>query len=77
MVKTIERILKDSAGIPRFGDTPMFQKITYVNQQNRQEYPEYMMNRDCRYTVKRSIPHPQNNSTTQEETRVSAMKAGE
>ena len=55
----------------------MFQKTTYINQQNGQEYPEYMMNRDCRYTVKRSIPHPQNNSTTQEETRVSAMKAGE
>ena len=45
-LRDIERILKDSAGIPKSGETPMFQKTTYVNQQNGQEYPEYMMNRD-------------------------------
>jgi anti-repressor protein len=33
-------------GLPEMVDTPMFQKTTYVNQQNGQEYPEYLMNRD-------------------------------
>lgn len=42
-LRDIERILKDSAGIPKSGETHMFQKSTYVNQQNGQEYPEYVV----------------------------------
>ena len=46
VMQNIERVLKDSAGVLEIKETPMFQKSTYVNQQNGQEYPEYVMNRD-------------------------------
>lgn len=35
--------------LPNFGDTPenkMFYKTTYIQEQNKQEYPMYLMNRD-------------------------------
>lgn len=46
VMQNIERVLKDSVGVLEIKETPMFQKSTYVNQQNGQEYPEYVMNRD-------------------------------
>lgn len=33
-------------GLPKIGDTPFFQKSTYINKQNGQTYPMYYMNRD-------------------------------
>lgn len=46
VLRDIDRIMSDSVGMLRCEPTPMFQKSTYVNQQNGQEYPEYVMNRD-------------------------------
>lgn len=44
ILRDIENVLK---GIPKIGETPgMFLKHSYVNQQNGQTYPEYLMNRD-------------------------------
>lgn len=44
VTRDIKNILK---GLPNFGDTPsMFYESTYINEQNGQEYPEYLMNRD-------------------------------
>lgn len=33
-------------GMPKIGQTPMFHETTYVNEQNGQTYPMYLMNRD-------------------------------
>lgn len=33
-------------GMPKIGQTPMFYETTYVNEQNGQTYPMYLMNRD-------------------------------
>lgn len=44
VTRDIKNILK---GLPNFGDTPsMFYKSSYINKQNGQSYPEYLMNRD-------------------------------
>ncbi len=40
------RSIEDILGQANFGDTPMFFGTTYVHEQNKQEYPEYLMNRD-------------------------------
>lgn len=33
-------------GVSNLGDTPMFMETTYINEQNGQEYPMFVMNRD-------------------------------
>lgn len=33
-------------GMPKIGQTPMFHETSYVNEQNGQTYPMYLMNRD-------------------------------
>lgn len=33
-------------GVSKIGDTPMFVETTYINEQNGQEYPMFVMNRD-------------------------------
>lgn len=43
VLRDIDELIK---GVSKNGDTPMFEKSTYVHSQNGQEYPEYKMNRD-------------------------------
>ena len=44
IMRDIKNLLE---GIPKTGDTqPMFFESTYINEQNKQEYSEYLMNRD-------------------------------
>lgn len=44
VIRDVEVILE---GLPKSGDTPqMFYRTTYIHPQNKQEYPEYLMNRD-------------------------------
>lgn len=38
--------LFDIVGVPKIGETPMFFKSAYTHPQNKQQYPEYLMNRD-------------------------------
>ena len=41
------RSIEDILGQANFGDTPvMFQQTTYIHEQNKRKYPEYLMNRD-------------------------------
>lgn len=44
VMRDIEDIIKK--GLPKNGDTPMFFKTEYTNDQNGQTYPMYLMNRD-------------------------------
>jgi len=44
VLKAIRKILDD--GIVKNDETPMFEETTYVNEQNRQTYPMFLMNRD-------------------------------
>ncbi len=43
VIRDIETILE---GMLKIEPTPMFSKTTYIHEQNKQEYPEYLMNRD-------------------------------
>lgn len=43
VMRDIEDIMR---GLPKNGDTPMFYKTEYVHEQNGQNYPMYLMNRD-------------------------------
>lgn len=46
IMRDIKNLIKDM-GVSKIGDTPkMFEKTTYINEQNKQEYPMYLMNRD-------------------------------
>lgn len=38
--------IKDILGVAENSADPMFRETTYVHEQNKQEYPEYLMNRD-------------------------------
>lgn len=38
--------IKDILGVAENSADPMFQETTYTHEQNKQEYPEYLMNRD-------------------------------
>lgn len=42
----LDAIRKLKKGMPKIGQTPMFYETTYVNEQNGQTYPMYLMNRD-------------------------------
>ena len=45
--KEHSKVIRSIEGIANFGDTQgMFHKASYVNEQNGQEYKEYLMNRD-------------------------------
>ena len=45
--KEHSKVIRSIEGIANFGDTQgMFHKVSYVNEQNGQEYKEYFMNRD-------------------------------
>jgi len=44
VLKAIRKILDD--GIVKNDETSMFEETTYVNEQNRQTYPMFLMNRD-------------------------------
>ena len=45
--KEHSKVIRSIEGIANFGDTQgMFHKVSYVNEQNGQEYKEYLMNRD-------------------------------
>lgn len=46
LTNEIERMYGDLIGSPQNGGHPMFIKTTYINEQNHQEYKEYLMNRD-------------------------------
>lgn len=49
VMRDIRTLLKDieSLGVPKNGETPMlFMETTYTHEQNRQEYPMFLMNRD-------------------------------
>lgn len=43
VMRDIEDIMR---GLPKNGDTPMFYKTEYIQEQNGQTYPMYLMNRD-------------------------------
>lgn len=45
--KEHSKVIRSIEGIANFGDTQgMFHKVSYVNEQNGQEYKEYLLNRD-------------------------------
>lgn len=44
VLKVIRKILQE--GIVKNDETPMFEETTYVNEQNKQSYPMFFMNRD-------------------------------
>ena len=44
--KTVLRSVEEILGLAQNCATPMFYKTTYIHPQNKQEYPEYLMNRD-------------------------------
>ena len=45
--KEHSKVIRSIEGIANFGDTQgMFHKVSYINEQNGQEYKEYLMNRD-------------------------------
>lgn len=48
--KEHDKVLRDirnlAEGVAKIGETPMFVETTYVNEQNRQSYPMFVMNRD-------------------------------
>ena len=46
IVRDIRDIVKQMGGVPKIGETPMFQETTYIHEQNGQAYPMYLMNRD-------------------------------
>lgn len=43
VMRDIKKLLE---GVSKIGQTPMFYETTYVNEQNGQTYPMYLMNRD-------------------------------
>lgn len=48
--KEHQHVLRDirnlTEGVTKIGDTPMFVETTYIHEQNKQEYPMFIMNRD-------------------------------
>lgn len=45
VVATIESVIKDVGGSTSAMYTPYFKKQTYINEQNNQEYTEYLLNK--------------------------------
>ena len=46
VLESIREIIKQAGGMPKIGQSPMFQETTYIHEQNGQAYPMYLMNRD-------------------------------
>ena len=46
VVRDIRSLVNQIGGISKIGDTAPFQETTYTNEQNKQIYPMYLMNRD-------------------------------
>lgn len=46
VLDSIRDVIKQNGGMPKIGQTPMFQETTYIHEQNGQEYPMYYLNRD-------------------------------
>ena len=46
VLESIREIIKQAGGMPKIGQSPMFQETTYIHEQNGQVYPMYLMNRD-------------------------------
>lgn len=44
VLKAVRNLAKE--GLVKINDTPMFEEVTYKNEQNGQSYPMYLMNRD-------------------------------
>ena len=44
VLKAVRNLVKE--GLVKINDTPMFEEVTYKNEQNGQSYPMYVMNRD-------------------------------
>lgn len=44
VLKVIRKILQE--GIVKNNETPMFEETTYINEQNKQSYPMFIMNKD-------------------------------
>ena len=46
VLDSIRDIIRQAGGMPKIGQTPMFQASTYIHEQNGQSYPMYFINRD-------------------------------
>ena len=46
VLDSIREIINQAGGMPKIGQTPMFAETTYINDQNGQAYPMFLMNRD-------------------------------
>lgn len=46
VLEAIREVIKQAGGMPKIGQTPMFVESTYINEQNGQGYPVFLMNRD-------------------------------
>lgn len=46
ILDSIRDLITQMEGLPKIGDTPMFQETSYIHKQNGQSYPMYLMNRD-------------------------------
>lgn len=44
VLKAIRKMVDE--GIVKNNETPMFEETTYINEQNKQAYPMFLMNRD-------------------------------
>ena len=45
ILRSIDRLIKE-IGLHNFAETPLFEKTHYINEQNKQTYPMYYINRD-------------------------------
>ena len=46
VLKAIRELISQAGGMRKISQTPMFEETTYINEQNGQSYPMYLMNRD-------------------------------
>lgn len=46
VLDSIRDVIKQAGGMPKIGQTPMFEETTYIHEQNGQTYPMYYLNRD-------------------------------
>ena len=46
VIRDIRAIIDQMGGVPKIGETPLFEETVYVNSQNGQAYPMFLMNRD-------------------------------
>ena len=46
VLDSIRDVIKQNGGMPKIGQTPMFEETTYIHEQNGQTYPMFYLNRD-------------------------------